>query len=136
MFSYNYKIRVRYGETDQMGYVYYGNYASYYETARVESLRSLGFVYRELEENGIMLPVLENHSYFKGPARYDELLTIRTSIPEIPGVKIVFNYEIFNEEDKLINTGKTVLAFIDMSSGKPVRPPNHIVNLLSPYYQD
>ncbi len=136
MFSFDYQIRVRYGETDQMGYVYYGNYAQYYETARVESLRSLGFIYKELEEEGIMLPVLENHSYFLGPARYDELLTIRTTIPEMPGVKIRFRYEIFNDKEELIHKGDSTLAFINMKSGSPVRPPGHIVEILKPFYQE
>ena len=135
MFSFDYEIRVRYGETDQMGYVYYGNYANYYETARVESLRSLGFIYKELEENGIMLPVLENHSKFIGPARYDELLTIRTTIPEMPGVRIRFEYEIFNHKNELINTGWTRLVFVSIENGNPVRPPEEILKLLSPFYQ-
>ncbi len=97
MYDHEIKIRVRYGETDQMGYVYYGNYAMYYEVARVESLRNLGFAYKDLEAYGIMLPVLENHSYFIAAAKYDDLLTIKIIVPEKPGVKIEFRYVITNE---------------------------------------
>ena len=105
-------IRARYGETDQMGYVYYGNYASYYEVARVESLRQLGLSYRELEKMGVMMPVLENHSKFLAPAVYDEQLKIVTTLRSKPSVRIKFEYEIFNEHGKLIHTGETLLAFV------------------------
>jgi acyl-CoA thioester hydrolase len=128
------KIRVRYGETDQMGAVYYGNYALYYEVARVESLRQLGLTYRALEESGVMLPVVENKSRYIAPARYDDLLTIVTTIMEMPGVKIKFEYEIFNEAEKLINQGETVLVFIDMKTNKPCRPPEVMTNLLKPFF--
>jgi acyl-CoA thioester hydrolase len=128
------KIRVRYGETDQMGAVYYGNYALYYEVARVESLRQLGLTYRALEESGVMLPVVENKSRYIAPARYDDLLTIVTTIMEMPGVKIKFEYEIFNEAQKLINQGETVLVFIDMKTNKPCRPPEIMTNLLKPFF--
>jgi acyl-CoA thioester hydrolase len=128
------KIRVRYGETDQMGAVYYGNYALYYEVARVESLRQLGLTYRALEESGVMLPVVENKSRYIAPARYDDLLTIVTTIMEMPGVKIKFEYEVFNEAEKLINQGETVLVFIDMKTNKPCRPPEVMTNLLKPFF--
>lgn len=127
-------IRVRYGETDQMAYVYYGNYAMYYEVARVESLRQLGVTYKELEESGIMMPVLENHSKFLGPARYDELLRIVTTIREKPGVKIKFEYEIFNEQNKLINQGETLLVFVDRKTGRPVRTPEMMTRVLEPFF--
>ena len=127
-------VRVRYGETDQMGYVYYGNYAMYYEVARVESLRKLGFAYKNLEKDGVMLPVLENHTRFIAPATYDELLTIRTTIKEQPGVRIRFYYEIFNEEQELINKGETLLVFVNMKSGKPCRPPDTMQQLLRPFF--
>src|SRR5690606_5869050 len=107
-------VRVRYGETDRMGYVYYGNYAMYYEVARVESLRQLGLTYRELEdEMGILMPVIENKSRFLAPARYDELLRIVTTLREKPGVRIRFEYDIFNSENTLIHKGETVLVFIN-----------------------
>lgn len=136
MYQSETKIRVRYGETDQMGYVYYGNYASYYEVARVESLRQLGFCYRELEEKGILLPVLENCSKFHKPARYDELLTIKVTIPELPTLKMKFRYEIFNESDELINTGETVLVFIKKETMKPCRMPQAMNGMLAPYFAD
>ena len=106
-------VRVRYGETDQMAYVYYGIYAMYYEVARVESFRQLGVTYKELEETGVMMPVLENHSKFLAAARYDEVLRIVTTIREKPSVKIKFEFEIYNEKNELINQGETLLAFID-----------------------
>jgi len=134
MYDHEIKIRVRYGETDQMGYVYYGNYAMYYEVARVESLRNLGFAYKDLEADGIMLPVLENHSYFIVAAKYDDLLTIKLTVPEKPGVKIGFRYEITNENDILINKGSTILAFVNMKTGKPCRPPEVMQKLFNPFF--
>ena len=134
MYESSVKIRVRYSETDQMGYVYYGNYAAYYEVARVESLRNLGFAYKQLELQGVMMPVLENKTKFHQPARYDELLTIKVKIINRPAVRIIFQYEIYNEEDALINTGETILAFVNMRSGRPCRPPRVMQDLLDPYF--
>ena len=134
MYQSETNIRVRYGETDQMGYVYYGNYASYYEVARVESLRQLGLTYKELEQQGVMMPVLENHTKFIGPARYDELLRIVTTVRKKPSVRITFEYEIFNPEGKLINQGETLLAFVDMKTGRPCRPPEAFDRVLAPYF--
>lgn len=134
MYQSETSIRVRYGETDQMAYVYYGNYAMYYEVARVESLRQLGVTYKELEASGIMMPVLENHSKFLGPARYDELLRVVTTIREKPTVKIKFEYEIFNEHNKLINKGETLLVFVDSKSGRPVRTPEMMLKVLEPFF--
>lgn len=127
-------VRVRYGETDQMGYVYYGNYAMYYEVARVESLRQLGLTYKELEDMGVIMPVVENHSKFLSPARYDNLLRIVTTLRERPGVKIKFEYEIFNEQNVLIHVGETLLVFIDKKNNKPCRPPEAMQNVLAPYF--
>jgi acyl-CoA thioester hydrolase len=127
-------VRVRYGETDQMGYVYYGFYAMYYEVARVESLRQLGLTYKEIEAMGIIMPVLETKSKFIAPGRYDELLTISTIIREKPGVRIKFEYEIFNEENKLIHTGETLLAFVDKQTNRPCRPPAAMANVLEPFF--
>lgn len=128
-------IRVRYGETDQMGYVYYGNYAMYYEVGRVESLRQLGLTYRELEEMGVMMPVLENHSRYITAALYDDLLTVETTIREKPGVRIRFHYRIFNEANTLIHEGETLLAFVSKQTGKPCRPPQVFQNLLTPFFE-
>lgn len=128
-------VRVRYAETDQMGYVYYGNYAMYYEVARVESLRQLGLTYKQLEDMGVMMPVTEHSTRYKAPARYDELLRLRTTIKEMPGVRIRFYYEIFNEQQKLINEGETQLVFVDMKTNRPCRAPQAMVDVLSPYFK-
>lgn len=135
MYTSKTHIRVRYGETDQMGYVYYGNYAMYFEVGRVESLRQLGLTYKELEEMGVMMPVLENHSKYITAALYDDLLTIETTIRERPGVRIRFEYRIFNEAKKLIHEGETLLAFVNKLTGKPCRPPAVFQNLLAPFFQ-
>jgi acyl-CoA thioester hydrolase len=134
MYTTETHIRVRYSETDQMQYVYYGNYATYYEVARVESLRQLGLSYKELEAMGIIMPVLENHSEFISPALYDELLRIVVTIPEKPSVRIKFLYEIFNEKQKLIHRGETLLAFVNQKTGRPCRPPEPFQQVLAPYF--
>lgn len=136
MFTYETNIRVRYAETDQMGYVYYGNYATYYEVARVEALRSLGITYKSLEKQGILLPVLENRSKYIRPARYDDLLTLKITMPELPGSRLRFTYEVFNEEEKLINLGETTLVFISKESEKPIQAPEFLLNLLKPFFDD
>lgn len=129
-------IRVRYGETDQMGYVYYGHYAMYYEVARVESLRQLGMTYKELEEMGVMMPVVENHSKYIAPARYDDLLRIVTTLREKPGVRIRFQYEIFNQRNELLHQGETLLVFIDKNTNRPCRPPRRMMDVLAPHFKD
>ncbi len=134
MLSQNINIRVRYAETDKMGYVYYGNYATYYEVARVEWLRNLGFSYKSLEEQGVMMPVVENKSKFIRPAKYDDLLTVKIILKELPVKRITFEYEIYNEREKLINLGETILAFVNMKSGKPCDTPDSILRLLKPLF--
>jgi acyl-CoA thioester hydrolase len=136
MFDTSIKIRVRYAETDQMGMVYYGNYATYYEVARVEALRQIGFRYKELEAEGIIMPVIENHSKFIQPAFYDELLEVRVIIKELPGVKTIFNYEISNESGALIHKGETILVFLDNETRKPCRPPAHLIEVLTPFFSE
>jgi len=136
MFEFSTQLRVRYADTDQMGYVYYGNYGAYYEVARVESLRYLGYTYKDLEARGVMMPVLENYSRFILPAKYDELLRIDVTLKELPAVRIQFFYEIFNEQDQLINTGNTLLAFVNRESGKPCRPPRILLELFSPFFNE
>src|SRR3954463_1583998 len=101
------QVRVRYAETDKMGYVYYGNYATYFEIGRVETLRKLGTSYKALEDSGIMLPVLEYKSKYIKAAKYDDLLTIRTFIRKIPTVRIVFDYEVYNQDMVLLNVAET-----------------------------
>lgn len=135
MYQHEVQIRVRYADTDQMGYVYYGNYAAYYEVARVESFRSLGYAYKNLEESGVMMPVLELKTKYKLPAKYDDLLTVKVVIPEMPRVKILYQYEIYNEAGEHLNSGETTLAFIQMKSGRPTRIPEVMKNLLSPYFE-
>lgn len=134
MYTHSTKIRVRYGETDQMGYVYYGNYAEYYEVARVEMLRSLGMDYASMESSGVMMPVLELNCKYIRPARYDQELTIKTTIAELPGVRIHFKYEIFNESDELINIGTTTLVFVDMEKNKPCSPPEDFMEKLRGFF--
>jgi len=125
------KLRVRYGETDQMGYVYYGNYAQFFEVGRVEWLRALGASYKSLEESGIMLPVIELNINYMKPARYDDLLTITTILSKKPLVKIEFDFEVRNEKDELLTTGYTSLVFMDMKKSKPIKAPSY---LLDPIY--
>lgn len=135
MYSSETSIRVRYSETDQMGYVYYGHYASYFEVARVESLRQLGMTYRELEEMGVMMPVLENKSKYLSPALYDDNLRIVTTIKEKPGVRIRFEYEIFNEAGKMLHQGETLLAFVNKTTGRPCKPPEAFNKVLEPFFK-
>jgi acyl-CoA thioester hydrolase len=135
MYTSETTVRVRYGETDQMGYAYYGYYAMYYEVARVESLRKLGLTYKAIEAQGIIMPVLENKSKYIAPAFYDELLRIVCVIRERPGIRIRFNYEIFNEENKLINIGETLLVFVDKQTSKPCRPPLSMEKVLEPFFK-
>jgi len=127
MFLSETKLRVRYAETDQMGYVYYGNYPQYYEVGRVETMRALGMSYKRLEDNGIMLPVANLSIKYIKPAHYDDLLTIKTTIKTIPKVRIEFDYEIFNEKDQLLNMGSTTLVFVDIKTGKPTMAPDELV---------
>src|ERR1700723_2760355 len=103
MYTYEHPLRVRYGDTDQMGYVYYGNYAYYYEQARAEAIRAGGITYKEIEESGTMMPITRMNTKFIQPAYYDELLTIKTIIPHMPGRILVFHYEVYNQNKILIN---------------------------------
>ncbi|MGN5955846.1 acyl-CoA thioesterase [Sphingobacterium lactis] len=134
MFSFKHHIRVRYAETDQMGYVYYGNYATYYEEARTEMLRSTGVSYKELEDMGVMLPVTDLNCKFIKAAKYDDLVTINIYIREKPGIRIKFEYELFNEAGELLNTGYTQLVFVDMERGRPCKPPQVFVDKMAPYF--
>lgn len=134
MYSHSTKIRVRYGETDQMGYMYYGNYAQYYEVGRVEMLRSLGMSYSSMEADGIMMPVLELKCKYIKPALYDQEITVKTIIKTLPGVRIFFEYELYNEKDELINIGATTLVFVDMKKNKPTNPPENFMEKLSVFF--
>ena len=134
MFSHSTKIRVRYGETDQMGYMYYGNYAQYYEVGRVEMLRSLGMSYSSMEADGIMMPVLELKCKYIKPALYDQEITVKTIIKTLPGIRIFFEYELYNEKEELINLGATTLVFVDMKKNKPTNPPENFMEKLSVFF--
>jgi acyl-CoA thioester hydrolase len=135
MFVHDTKIRVRYGETDQMGYLYYGNYAEYYEVGRVEALRTLGVTYRDMEaKHQVMMPVMSLEMRFVRPALYDELLTVRTAIKEYPLSNIVFEMEIFNENNKLVNGGRVKLCFIDANTRRRIDTPSFLLESLKPYF--
>ena len=135
MYSHAVKYRVCYADTDQMGYVYYGNYARLYEIARVETLRSLGVSYKSLEDNGIGLPVSEHYTKFIAPGLYDDELTVICQVDMLPTAKIEFSYRIINEAGDLINEGKTTLVFMDLNSKKIIKAPDFILSALKPYYQ-
>ena len=130
MYQTETNIRVRYGETDRMGYAYYANYALYFEVGRTEMLRSLGFTYKQWEDSGIILPVKSLTIQYIAPALYDDLLLVRTILKERPTARISFDYEIFNESADLLCTGNTVLVFSDAKSRRPRRPPEEFMTAL------
>lgn len=134
MFKSEVSIRVRYAETDKMEYVYYGRYAEYFEIARVESLRSLGITYRELEDSGILLPVLEYQVKFFKPVYYDEMIIVKTVIPVLPAARIHFEYETFNSENFKVNSASTSLVFINKATKKPCAAPQSLLSRLKPYF--
>ncbi len=134
MFIYNHQLRVRYGDTDQMGYVYYGNYGYYYEQARSEAIRSLGISYKEIEDSGTMMPITRMNIKYIHPARYDELLNIKTWVPDLPNRMMLFKYEIFNEENRLINEGETQLIFIDALTKKLKITPSILLEKMKAFY--
>jgi acyl-CoA thioester hydrolase len=129
------QIRVRYSETDQMGYLYYGNYPAYYEVGRAEWLRSFGVTYRDMEEvHGIMMPVMSMQMRYVRPAKYDDLLTIRTTLRHYPTHSITFFFEIFNEQKKLLNGGSVKLCFVEIATNKTVPTPDYILEQLNPFF--
>ncbi|MDP3468260.1 MAG: thioesterase family protein [Daejeonella sp.] len=134
MFSHITKIRVRYADTDQMGYMYYGNYAEFYEVGRVEMLRSLGLTYKSMEESGIIMPVTELKCRYIKPALYDEEITVKVIIDKMPSLRIHFRYELYDESDDLINMGETTLVFIDKEKKKPCLPSKEFFEKLSVYF--
>jgi len=135
MFEYTTKLRVRYGETDQMGYMYYGNYAEFYEVARVEMLRSLGLSYKEMEESGVMMPVVELHCKYLKPALYDEEISIKVILKAMPRARMHFYYELYNEQNELINTGETLLVFVNMQTKRVCFLPKDLSNKLKSYFE-
>lgn len=126
--------RVIYAETDKMGFLYYGNYPAYYEVGRVEALRELGTSYKHLEDTGIQMPVRKLEIEYLSPAHYDELLTIRTTIRELPGVRMRFHYEIINEKGDVINRAIAELVFTRITDNRPVRPPEWFLDIFRPYF--
>lgn len=129
------QIRVRYGETDQMGVVYHGNYALYFEQARTEALRQIDITYKSLEEFGVMMPVVSLHVDFKRSAKYDDLLTIKSYMRELPTAKIVLEYEVLNEEGLLLATGNSTLVFMDKNSNRPIRCPEHLYQKFNTFFE-
>lgn len=124
------QIRVRYGETDQMGIVYHGNYPLYLEMGRIEWLRKMGVSYKQMEEDGIMLPVISLALNYKIPAHYDDVINVKTQLKKRPSAKIEFEYEITNEKGQIITTAEVVLAFVDMKTNRPVRAPQYILDII------
>ena len=127
-------VRVRYAETDRMGFVYYGNYAQYYEVGRVEALRQIDTSYKEMEDNGVILPVYTCNIKYHKSAIYDDLLIIKTTIKELPTVKISFDYEIYNQHNELLNTANTVLVFINKSTNKPCMAPKAFLEKIKKFF--
>lgn len=123
-------LRIRYGETDQMGIVYHGNYAQYFEIGRTEWLRNLGITYKQMEEEGIKLPVISLAVNFKKSVCYDDVIKVKTTLKKMPTASIEFDYEIENENGEIVTTGNTVLAFIDIVRNRPTRCPQHILDKL------
>jgi acyl-CoA thioester hydrolase len=127
-------IRVRYGETDRMGYLYYGHYPEYFEVARTDMIRSLGISYKEMEDMGIILPVRNLNIAYKIPALYDEQLLVKACLKELPEVKLNIEYGILNQKQELICTGNTVLVFVDAASRKLRRAPDFFVETVRKYF--
>lgn len=136
MFTTETQVRVRYAETDQMGVVYHGNYFLYFETARAESIRDLGLTYADMEKSGIIMPVVDVHCKYMRPARYDDLLTIKTMLKELPlHHKIEFHHEVFNENNELLAIGKITLYFMERKTMKKATMPEPLLEKIKPYFE-
>ncbi|MFT4023865.1 MAG: thioesterase family protein [Flavihumibacter sp.] len=130
------KVRVRYAETDQMNVVYHGNYAQYFEVARAEGIREIGLTYREIEANGYLMPLVELHTKYLRPAHYDDLLTIKTEVRELPaGHRIEYHHEVYNESGKLLTVGRVVLYFLLASTREKTAIPAFLRDKIAPYFQ-
>jgi acyl-CoA thioester hydrolase len=135
MYEHITKIRVRYAETDQMDIVYYGNYAQYFEVARAEWIRELGFTYKKMEEMGVRMPVVHMEVRFLRPAHYDDLIFIKTTLKELPlQHEITFYHEVYNENNKLLTTGNVTLFFIDSKTNKRMNMPDELKNTLAAFF--
>ena len=136
MFISETQVRVRYAETDQMGVVYHSNYFPYFESARAESIRQLGFTYADMEKMGVIMPVIEVQSRFLRPALYDDLLTVKTILKELPvHHKIEFHHEVYNEQKELLATGKIILYFMEAKTMKRTTLPEQLLKKLQPYFK-
>ncbi len=135
MYSSETKIRVRYGETDRMGYMYYGHYPEYFEVSRTDMIRSLGLSYRDIEDMGIIMPVRSLHVDYKNPARYDELLVVKSIMNKLPEIKLDIDYEIYNEQYQLVCKGNTILAFVDAKTRRPKRAPEFFLEKVRKYFK-
>ncbi len=127
-------IRVRYAETDRMGYVYYGNYTQYFEVGRIEALRQLGTSYKEMEDNGFMLPVYTCNLKYLKPAFYDDLLIVKTMINKLPSAKIIFEYEIYNQANELLTNGDTTVVFVDIHTKRPCPAPTVFMEKIRKFF--
>jgi acyl-CoA thioester hydrolase len=137
MYEHTSKLRIRYAETDQMDIVYYGNYAQYFEVGRTECIRDLGFTYKEMEAMGVRMPVVEMKARYLRPAHYDDLITIKTILKELPGDHaITFHNEVYNEKNKLLTTGEVTLYFISIETGKRVHMPKELRDKLAVYFPE
>ncbi len=128
------QIRVRYADVDQMGFVYYGNYATYYEVGRTDAMRELGTSYRIMEQKGVIMPVHSMNCRYYKPARYDDLLTIKTMVREAPTARMKFEYEIYNQNKELLNKGETTLAFVSKETDRPTRIPVWFNDMIKGYF--
>ena len=135
MITHDTQIRVLYRDTDKMGVVYHANYIVFYEAARNEMFRSIGLPYTLLEQMNIAMPIVEVESKYKAPAYYDDLLTVRATVKELPEVRAVVEYEVFNEAGTVINTGKTVLGYVNMERKRPCRAPKEFIDELQKYFE-
>ena len=135
MFITETQIRIHYALTDQMGMVYHGHFAQFYEIGRAEAIRQVGYTYRDIEAMGIIMPVVDIHSRFLRPAKYDDLITVKTLLKELPlHHKIIFHHEIYNEQDELLNTGEITLYFIDAKTMKRCEMPEELKLKLEGYF--
>ncbi len=128
-------IRVRYAETDKMGYVYYGNYPAYFEVGRAEAMRELGLTYRQMENKGVMMPIASMSLKYIKPAYYDDLLTVKTIVRDFPSSRMHFYYEVYNDKDEILTKGETILAFVNIKTRKPCPAPDWFLDALKQQWE-
>ena len=131
--TYRHQFRVGYKDTDQMGIMHHSNYIVLYEKARTEWLRDMGLTYAEIEQRGVMSPIIEVHSKYQYPAFYDEVLTVRVSLDEMPSARLIIGSEVYNEQGRLINTGSVTLGFMNAQTRRPCRAPEWFIEALERY---